>query len=355
MGLLQLVIGVASVAFMFMLLVGPHEGGHFALAKLFGVRVHEYSLGLGPKLLSALRGDTLYALRLIPVGGYVRLAGMEPGDYEAERGFHSRPAWQRSAVLLGGPAVNFLVATVIMTAVFLTQLNSEPGKVVAVIRSGPAYAQGLRPGDAVVDVNGRRLTSQQDIRQAEQAAPHQPLRLVVRRPDGSLFNISVTPTYNASAKTYLIGIEGAPLVGVGDALHAGISFPVQATGVIAGGMVELVRGRIPGGVFGPNGATGPIGIGYATYQAALQGLTSWLTIAAILSIALGLANLLPLPALDGGRIVVVVLEAIRRRPFDREREMQVQRAGLVALLTLMAVIAFFDVQRLVNGQFPGMR
>ena len=102
---------------------------------------------------------------------------------------------------------------------------------------------------------------------------------------------------------------------------------------------------------GPEGATGPIGIGYITYHAATEGLVSYLGIVALLSMALGLANLLPLPALDGGRIVVVLAERLRGRPFDREREMAVQRAGLVALLALMAVIAFFDVQRIFTGAF----
>ncbi|HUZ89308.1 MAG TPA: M50 family metallopeptidase [Candidatus Acidoferrales bacterium] len=352
---LQDLVGAISVALMFMLLVAPHEGGHFALAKLFGVRVHEYSLGLGTKLWSTTRGGTLYALRLLPLGGYVRLAGMEPGDYDAPGGFHSRSAWQRAGILVAGPAVNFVLAAVIMVCIYMTQLNSDPGKVVAVIKSGPAYAQGLRPGDSIVSLNGVGLKSEQQIRNVESAAPTATLQLTVRHPDGSTFPVAVKPAYDASSHRYLIGIEGAPVVGPVDALRAGAQFPIVATGVIVGGMVELARGQIPGGFFGPNGATGPIGIGYVTFHAALAGLTSWFSIAAILSMALGLANLLPLPALDGGRLVVVALEALRRRPFNREREMQFQRAGLVGMLALMALIAFFDVQRLAGGQFPGMK
>src|SRR5581483_2380745 len=120
-----------------------------------------------------------------------------------------------------------------------------------------------------------------------------------------------------------------------DAVVYGAEFPLQAAAGILGGIAQLVTGQVPGGIFGPQGATGPIGIAAITYESAQYGFADWLTVAAALSVALGLANLLPLPALDGGRMVVVLLEALRGRPFDREREMQVQRAGLVALLVLV--------------------
>ena len=136
---------------------------------------------------------------------------------------------------------------------------------------------------------------------------------------------------------------------------AGVTFPYHTVIGIGGGMAELASGKIPGGLLGPNGATGAIGIAYLTQQAANQGLATWLYLLAVLSVALGLANLLPLPALDGGRIVVVLIERVRGRAFNREREMQFQRAGLVALLGLVAVIAYFDIERLVTHQFPGLR
>jgi regulator of sigma E protease len=135
----------------------------------------------------------------------------------------------------------------------------------------------------------------------------------------------------------------------------GVTFPYHTVTGIAGGIFELASGKIPGGLLGPSGATGAIGIAVLTAQAANQGLSYWLYLLAVLSVALGLANLLPLPALDGGRIVVVVIEKLRGRAFNREREMQFQRFGLVALLALVAVIAYFDIQRLINHQFPALK
>lgn len=347
-------IGAVAVIGMFILLIGPHEAGHFAFAKLFKVKVIEFSLGMGTRLLSATRGGTFYALRLLPIGGYVRLGGMEPGDYHAENGFHTKSAWQRVVVLLAGPGVNFLLAAVIATALGFTQLNSDPGKVVLVVTPSPAYSAGIRPGDHIDSVNGRGLQNPRDIRQAVAAHPDQALAVTIRHPNGTTQQAAVQPEFNKDYNRYVIGVETQGLFTPIDAVYEGVTFPYHTAVNLVAGIAALASGQIPGGLLGPNGATGAIGIGYLTVQAARSGFLDWLYVLAILSVALGLANLLPLPALDGGRIVVVLLEKVRGRPFDREREMQVQRFGLVALLALVLFIAFFDVQRLVNHQFPGL-
>ena len=346
------VIGVVAVVGMFLVLIGPHEGGHFALAKLFRINVYEFSLGMGNRLWSSTRKGTLYALRLLPIGGYVRLAGMEPGDYDAPNGFHSKPAWQRVLVLLAGPAVNFLVAAVAATAIAFTQVNTDPAKVTYVVKPSPAWSAGVRVGDHIDSIDGVTITSQEQIRQEVQKAKGGSMKMVVRTPGGSTRTLTVTPVYNADQKRDIIGV-GTLIFTPQQALLSGVTFPYYAVGGIAMGIWALASGQVPGGFFGPEGATGAIGIGYITVEAAQAGWVSWLNIVAILSVALGLANLLPLPALDGGRIVVVLLEKIRGRPFDREKEMQFQRAGLVALLALVAFIAYFDIQRIVNHQFPG--
>jgi len=351
-GALAAVGRLAAIVALFLLLVVPHEGGHFALAKLFGVHVREYSVGMGTRLWSTVRSGTLYALRVFPLGGYVRLAGMEPDDYEDPDGFHAKPAYQRLLILLGGPAVNFIVATLLMTGVYLTQVNEDPGKVIGMNQNSPAYAQGIRPGDSIRAVDGTPVRGQDDIRKAEDAKPGQPLLFTVQRADGSTFTTRITPQYDKDSKRYLIGVS-TQVFTTGEALTSGATFPFVATAAIGQGVWQVATGQVPGGFLGPSGVSGPIGFSYLAYHAASEGVVSYLVIAALLSMALGLTNLLPLPALDGGRIIVVLLEKIRGRPFDREREMAVQRAGLLALIALMALIAFFDVQRIATGQFPG--
>jgi regulator of sigma E protease len=133
-----------------------------------------------------------------------------------------------------------------------------------------------------------------------------------------------------------------------------VEFPFYAVGGIVQGLGSLVSGAVPGGLFGKEGLTGPIGIAYTAGQAVTQGPPTYILLVALLSVALGFTNLLPLLALDGGRIVVVLIEAIRRRPFDRNAELNIQRFGLVALLAIAAVITFLDIQRIASGQFPGL-
>lgn len=378
---MQVVLGVVAIVLMFLLLIAPHEGGHFLFAKLFRVRVIEFAIGMGPRIWgrgeapasAALEGagapavpagPTVYSWRLLPIAGYVRLGGMEPGDLDGPDGFHSKPAYQRLLILFGGPLVNFVVAALIATTVYLMVMNPFPGKIGAVLPNTPASAAGLRVGDVITEVDGQPVSRPETIRDAEARSKNSPLQLTVKRPDGTTFQATVTPAYDAQYKAYLMGIRtqgtlatlgGQPVMTPLDAIEGGVLFPVQAVQVIWQGLYQLVTGQIPGGVFGPQGATGPIGIGAITYSAANEGILSWLYVAALLSVALGSANLLPLPALDGGRMVVVLLEKLRGRPFDRERELAFQRAGLVALLALMGVIAYFDIQRLVTGQFPGLK
>src|SRR5882672_8508435 len=137
----QLVTGllyVVGIGGMFLLLIAPHEAGHFLFAKLFKVRVIEFAIGAGPKLWSFTRNETLYAIRLIPILGYVRMGGMESGDFEELNGFHSGAPWQRIPILLAGPVANFLVAIVLITGFGLSQLNSEPGKVAGVLTPSAA-------------------------------------------------------------------------------------------------------------------------------------------------------------------------------------------------------------------------
>ena len=138
------ILYVIGVAGMFLLLIAPHEAGHFAFAKLFGVRVIEFSIGAGARLWSTTRGGTLYAIRAIPIMGYVRMGGMEGGDFEDPNGFHHKAAWQRLVILAAGPAANFVVAMVLYTGLMLSQVNGDPGKVALVVPNSPAAAAGFQ-------------------------------------------------------------------------------------------------------------------------------------------------------------------------------------------------------------------
>ena len=234
--LLSWLVGAVAIVGMFLLLIGPHEAGHFALAKLFKVNVLEFSLGMGTRLWSTTRKGTLYALRLLPIGGYVRLGGMEPGDYETPNGFHSKKAWQRILVLLAGPGVNFLLAALIATGLAMTQLNSVPGNVIGVVVPSPAYNAGIRPGDQIQSVNGQGLRNSQDVVKAVAAHPDQPLSITVRHVDGKTATVSVQPEYSTVYKRPIIGVDTEGIVTPGDALLTGATFPYNNVIGIGGGI-----------------------------------------------------------------------------------------------------------------------
>ena len=346
------VLYVLGIALMFLLLIAPHEAGHFAVAKWCGVRVIEFSIGAGTKLWSTTRNGTLYAIRLIPIIGYVRMGGMEAGDFNEPNGFHSKAPWKRIAILAAGPIANFLVAIVLISGFGLTELNSDPGKVVGVVEGSAAATAGLKPGDHISSVDGKPVTAPGDIQQEEVARKGQPVIITGTHANGAPFTVSVTPTPNKGS--YVMGVLIARVTTPLTAIQEGVSFPFQAIGIIFQGLGALVTGQIKGGLFGPSGLTGPIGIAATTAEAVNQGPPAYVWLVALLSVALGVTNLLPLLALDGGRIVVVIIEWLRRRPFDRNSELNFQRWGLAALFALAAVISFLDIQRLATGQFPGV-
>lgn len=352
--LLNGLLAVVAIGGMFLILIAPHEAGHFLIAKLFKVRVIEFSIGAGTKLLSFTRGGTLYALRAFPILGYVRMGGMEAGDFNEPSGFHSKPPIQRIAILAAGPIANFLVAMLLITGFGLTQLNSDPGKVLRVIAGKPAALAGLQVGDSIRTVNGQTVSAPGFISKVEADHPGAALTLTGFHSNGQPFSVNVTPICDATGSC-LIGVGVAPRIITGQsAVTDGVTFPFVAIGGIVQGLDALITGQVKGGLLGPQGLTGPIGIAAITSESVSQGPPTYIFLVALLSVALGFTNLLPLLALDGGRIMVVIIEWLRRRPFDRNSELNIQRWGLVALLALAAVISFLDIQRIATGQFTGV-
>jgi len=172
--------------------------------------------------------------------------------------------------------------------------------------------------------------------------------------NGQPFTYVLTPRCGSAPNTCQVGLKVHAVISPQTAVLNGLTFPVAAIVNIVQGLSQLITGQVPGGLLGPNGFTGPIGISVVAAESVSLGIDTYIFFAAILSVALGFTNLLPFLALDGGRMVVVVIEAVRRKPFDRAAELNFQRYGLVALLGLAALISFLDIQRIATGQFPGL-
>jgi regulator of sigma E protease len=341
---------VPLVVLIFSLLVIVHESGHFFTAKLAGIKVEQFSVGFGPQLLGWQRGETLYAVRAIPLGGFVKLAGMDGSMEAGPRSFNAHPLWQRFIVIVAGSAFNLALPVLIFFGVYTTVGTAEvqtPIAVSAVDSGTPASNVGLQSGDVIRSVNGRPINKFEDLRSALDAAKDTPVTVVIDR-NGQLMTLTVTPKLDPASGSYILGFHPA--------IHTSKPGPVSAAGLalrdtgdsivgIVGGIYQLATDKKLGGLLGPRGLEGPVGIVKTTAKAAQAGPLSLVGVIALLSLSLGLANILPFPALDGGRAAFLVLELVRGRPVDPAREQVVHYVGLALLFGLIGLVTYNDLLR----------
>ncbi|MDD4334465.1 MAG: RIP metalloprotease RseP [Desulfotomaculaceae bacterium] len=335
---------IASV-FVFGLLIVFHEFGHFIVAKIVGIKVYEFSLGFGPKLFGVPGGETMYTLRLLPLGGFVRMAGMDPEEEldkkDLDRGFNKKTVGQRIAVIFAGPFMNFLLAAVLFAVVFSVQ--GEPvassGTRIGDINPGyPAQIVGLAAGDKIVAVDGKPVDKWVDLVTLINERPEQNILVVVLR-DGSELQFALT-TIKSEDGRGLIGIYPAEeyvKVGFLQSISLGIEWTARFTVAIMDFVSKMIFGQMSADLGGPVRVVSEIG------KAAQIGFVILLKLAAILSINLGLFNLFPIPALDGSRILFLFWEKIRRRPVDPVKENFIHLVGLGLLLLLMVIITYNDI------------
>jgi len=335
-----------------------HESGHYVSAKLAGIKVEQFSVGFGPMLFGRQRGETLYAVRAIPLGGFVKLAGMDGTD-AGPRGFNAHPLWQRFIVIVAGSALNLALPVLIFfgtiaiagdldykAPIEVGSLDSTKPAVSApnVLPSGPA---GIRPGDVILSVDGHPVNQYNDLHRWVNASNGAPVTVTVRRA-GQTQTYTVTPVYDQDSGGFVIGIRPAIVTyHYGPLQAAGLS--IQRTGDtiagIFGGIYQLATDKRLGGLLGPKGIEGPVGIVKTTAQVAQGGGLNLIPFIGFLSLSLGLVNILPFPALDGGRAAFLVIEAIRGRPVDPAREQMVHYVGLAILFGLIGLVTYNDVLR----------
>lgn len=335
---------IASV-FVFGLLIFFHEFGHFIVAKLVGIKVHEFSLGFGPKLLAIPRGETSYNLRVFPLGGFVRMAGMDPNEEldenELGRGFNRKTVGQRVAVIFAGPFMNFFLAALLFAVVFAYQGQpvASNGTGIGDVNPGyPAQIAGLAAGDMIVAVDGIPVGEWNELVNIINERPEKDITVVVLR-NGSELQFELTAV-KAEDGRGLIGIYPAEEyleVGSLQAIALGIEWTGRFTILILDFVSNMIFGQTPADVGGPVRVVSEIG------KAAEIGFVILLKLAAILSINLGLFNLFPIPALDGSRILFLAWEKIRRRPVDPVKENFIHLVGFGLLLLLMVIITYNDI------------
>jgi regulator of sigma E protease len=353
---------VTIVAFLVALglLVFVHELGHFAVAKRVGVKVLRFSIGFGPIVFARRRGETEYAVSAMPLGGYVKMLGEEDEEEaqsEPERAFSTQPLARRTAIVFAGPAMNFLFAFLVYAMLFYVvgaEVPSREPRVGGVAAGSPAEEAGLRAGDRVAAIDGRATTTWDALAQTVRDSKGAPLALTIER-DGSQFVVTVTPKLREqrslfgeeTGQIYLIGIEAShdwkPVGPLGAVTMAGQQ-TATATYLVVQGLVLMVQGRVPLRELG-----GPIAIARAAGQQARAGARYFLSMLAFLSINLGVLNLLPIPALDGGHLALFAVEGSMGRPLRQRHRELAQQVGLLLLLSLMVFVFYNDIHRLVQG------
>ena len=344
-----MLVTIISAVFVFGLLVLVHELGHFITAKMTNMRVDEFAIGFGPKLFGWRKGETAYAWRLVPLGGFNRIAGMDMDEEEddaGDRAYFRRPVWARMIVILAGSFMNFLLPVVLFFGIFLyagVQTPSTEPVVGAVIAGRPASMAGLEAGDRIVAINGDKIVQWKDITAALQKNADKPSEITYQRGEERK-SVTVIPAEDTSSKRYVIGIAGSvesQSVGLVDAM----SLSLTKTASIFDSMLHAL-----GQLFTKKGAaselSGPVGVAQMAGEVAQHGFIPLLNFAAFLSLNLGIVNLLPVPALDGGHFVMLVVEAVRGKPLSKKAMYYVQLVGVGILISLMLFATFNDVTRL---------
>ena len=335
-------------------LITVHEFGHFLAARLTGIAVKEYAIGFGPKLLQwkSKKHETLFTLRPIPMGGYCMFYGDETdqGNADDPRAFDRAAVWKRMLTVFSGPLLNFVLAFVVAVGLMAGYGVTVAQPFVESVEAGmPAQTAGILPGDVITAVGAQALSPGDAgalTAAIDKLNAGEPLTLQVLR-DGKPITLSLTPAYDAQAGRYRIGVgvrAYAPL-GAGQVLPAAWQSCVYASTVILDSLGKLVTTGE-----GINDTAGPVGlVQMVAEQTRTGGLEIFLNLMVVISINLGLMNLLPIPGLDGSRLVFMLVEAIRRKPISRAIESTVHLAGYALLLGLMVFFTFKDVGRILGG------
>lgn len=341
-----------------------HELGHFLAARAFGMGVVTFSLGFGPKIAGFTRGATRYVLSAIPLGGYVQLVAQDPDEappenFPPETHFRLRPAWQRMIVVAAGPVFNFVLAWLLFWGLLVAEGRYEMLPVVGQVqKDSPAEVAGIRAGDTVTAIDGRTVANWDELATSIRAGGGRTVTLTVAR-DGETRTVAVTPTIR-TVKNLFGEEEKAPLVGIvatgktravpmgaGSAAGEAVRQTWNVVVVTYTGLLKLIERVVPLDSLG-----GPIMIAQMVSKQASEGLGNVVALAALISVNLGVLNLLPIPVLDGGHLLFYSLEIVMRRPVSPRMRQLTTRLGLAFLIALMLLATVNDIRRqlsVLNG------
>ncbi|KKP95903.1 MAG: membrane-associated zinc metalloprotease [Microgenomates group bacterium GW2011_GWC1_38_14] len=352
-------------------LVLVHELGHFLVAKKLGIKVEEFGFGFPPRVFAKKIGETLYSINLLPIGGFVKLYGEDEAgggsmkvkgqglkikDKDLNRAFFARPVWQRALVVVAGVLMNFLLAVIIISYLYTAQgVPSLGDKVIVtqVVKNSPASLAGLRNGDVILEINNKKVSSTVYLIEETKKYLGKQIVLEIKRGSKDL-KIIVTPRVESPTGEGPMGVAisqsvtvkkypwyKAPFIGTYEVAKSSI--------LILSGLSDVVKNLILQKTV-PQGVAGPVGIAQLTGEFVESGYLALLSFTALLSLNLAVLNILPIPALDGGRLFFIMIEAVTRRKVNPRFEAYAHAIGIAVLLALIAIITLHDFIRIFQGK-----
>jgi len=335
-------------------LVLVHECGHFFTAKAFRVRVLEFGIGFPPRIFGIKRGETLYSINAVPLGGFIKMAGEE--DPTEPGSLASKSIIARIVVLASGPLANAILPVLLFSIAFMVPHNVVSGQVLVeeVVPGSPAALAGIEAGDIILEINGKTIRHNGDLQRSIQSNLGNKVTILVRHDDATTETVQLTPRWRPpegeGAIGVLISTEDFTLVKESypfwEAIPMGVAQCIGVYILLKNVIISLIIGAVPAGAL-----AGPVGIAQITGEMARAGFSPLLEFAAFLSINFAIINIFPLPALDGGRIAFVLLEWVRRgRRVPPKVEGMIHLAGFVMLIAVVLAITYQDILRIISGE-----
>ncbi len=330
----------------FGVIIALHEFGHFITAKIFKIQINEYSIGMGPAILKKKKGETQYSWRLFPIGGYVSMEG-EDEESENPRAFNNQKAWKRFIVVAAGATVNIILG-LLLTCVMLAADKDMPTRVVSDVSDAMMEVEdGIRPGDEVLRINNSKVFSARDLYYGLFRESDGVYDIQIKRDGEKILLKDIPVTYDAEQGfcDFVVGYKKTTALNI---LPGAVTQTASMTKLVWLSLIDMVRGRY--GLKDLSGPVGTIGIVAETASDAIQAsnYSGIIFILAFITVNIGIVNLLPLPALDGGRLLFILIEMIFRKPVPKKFEAWVHAAGFVLLIGLMILITFNDIVNLIR-------
>ena len=341
---LTVIFYTVLMLFVFGVMVLLHEAGHYFVARRCKIEIKEFSVGMGPKLLQkkSKKYDTVYSLRLLPIGGYVNMVG-EDEESECENAFYKKPVWQRMLVTAAGPFMNILLGILLTLIVVLSQ-SSLGSTIISKFDDNAVSSEKLAIGDEIVKIDGTYVFTGNEVLYEIMNKGYQPIDISVKRNGEEIvlndvsFNVTVEDGVPLGDMDFKVAPEEKTFISV---IKQTAARSVSAVKMVYDALIGLFSGR-----FGMNAISGPVGVAQTVGDAAKSDIISFLYIGSILTMNLGVFNFIPFPALDGGRFLFLCIEAVRRKPMKKEIEGYINFVGLMILFGLMIFITCKDIFKL---------